>query len=284
MQANTNVTPMLTSVAVYTNIVLSRELIQNILHFVGGFVVVHLSAIFHEADPSSFFDHPRVLVNDTRLPTKWGHPTIFHAHMLNIEFFDKKVGLHNIEFIQLCANNQLFFKRGLYNYIKGLNKSAIIRGPFNIETRPNFEYLNSIVKRSAHWNNRPKHGYWKSWHEGMVFTPNIYSQFMKSYVFRVNDSVQVAEEFILQTYIMNNYPHDEVDTKGLVYYCYRQLNNNIKMPTTVSEVETTSVFYAHQILHLLMEIPYIFSTKIVPLEYNDPMRVIVRNMQQSYIK
>lgn len=210
-----------------------------------------------------------VYINDKKLRT--GKYDIIQAHLSNFEYVKNII---DFDYFCMCASNELFFKEGLYDYIKKYDAGV---GYNNIKFNPkwipgkyakNDDSLKKIMKILDVKNNNII----GSQIEGSFYKKKIFEKICllinENYDFNNMKVAYAREEVYFSTIVWNLSLLEKklkIKENGMVTYC--PWNRKYTMNVKINEID-----------NLLLNENNFFSVKRVPRIQNDCVRQYLRQM------
>jgi len=219
-----------------------------------------------------------ITVREDSLPM-WGNINLFQQHILNIEYLIT----NNVDydFFWFVASNEMFFKIVPENYMDQYGLKILDRKP-KMSDQEYEAYYNKFMTDHHRWmwikclqNDEHMMNYLHTnkfvvhnlGHEGMVLPPHLISEIYTNY--KNNELYErstykgyVMEEIFIPTYILNTY-----HVENLELNCFRYVD-------TIGYADFNTVMTNLHARHL--------SIKPVNRNYNDVMRISVRNLLDSF--
>ena len=191
----------------------------------------------------------------------------------NIDKFDTLIPLHidlmdyvtenNItsDYILLLASNQMFVKKGLYEYMKPFDASYFNRGVTGHVwvTKPIFKkYFNDLGQDSFTYQSN---------HDGMFFKYNIFKEMMLYFDdFRDKIVSHHNEEYLYPAYLMKNVPKDKLTVFGNYNYWPQDI--------TIPEISWFEFYY------MALKQKKFFFVKKIPKDINSAIRKFIKTLNQ----
>ncbi len=219
-----------------------------------------------------------VTVRDSNMRIYWTTKFI-HQHMLNIKYLiDNKI---NFDYLWFVASNEYYIKRVKADFFEKHVKTNFKPRTLDIElvSKTWEKFMNTTHK--WHWFNNFKNDTYtiqkfkenniipyNNQHEGLVLPANVilevYNAYMNWNIYtNVSYNFYPSEEIFIQSYVISKYDVTPEDISP--FCCHYATNPNYK------DKNIDQVFE-----HALKDDNYL-SLKPVKRDYNDPLRVKIRN-------